>query len=75
MSKAKLPRVMVNLLNQGTVSTGLELKLVEWMRAKPKYDFHYFTSTDRPISNNRNKIVKKLEEIGAVRRLIVDIEG
>jgi len=53
-------RVLVNLLNQGTVSNGLELQLYLWMKEKSaKYSFSFFEPTERPISNNRNTITKK----------------
>jgi len=51
---------MVNLLNQGTVSNGLEIQLYLWMKEKAdKYTFSFFEPTERPISNNRNTITKK----------------
>lgn len=55
----KRKKVDVNLLNQGTVSTGLELTLYRWMQQKKEYEFYFSEPTDRPIANNRNKIVKK----------------
>lgn len=55
--------VMCNILNEGTVSAGLESQLMEWMRDKSaKYRFTLFAPTHRPISNNRNRIVKRFLE-------------
>jgi hypothetical protein len=51
---------MVNLLHQGHISQGLEMQLMNWMNdSLDKYEFTFFEPSDRPISNNRNKIVKK----------------
>ena len=56
----KEKRVYFNLLNQGTISNGLELQLYLWMKEKgDKYSFNFFEPTERPISNNRNTIAKK----------------
>lgn len=61
--KKNRPKVMVNVLQMGSVCTGLELQLWEWMREKVEdYEFTYFTPQARPISNNRNQIVKQFLE-------------
>lgn len=50
---------MVNVLNQGTTTTGMETSLFAWMQEKNKdYQFNIFFPSARPISNNRNQIVK-----------------
>lgn len=53
-------KVFVVLLNQGTESTALSLQLYKWMVSMPEYSFEFHPSkyTNRPISNNRNQIVK-----------------
>jgi len=54
---------MVNLLNIGTVHTGFETQLINWMAEyKDKYEFKFFVPVARPIPNNRNKIAKKFIE-------------
>lgn len=56
-------KVMVNILHEGTVSAGMETKVMEWMlEKKDKYEFSLFFSSHRPISNNRNQIAKKFLE-------------
>jgi hypothetical protein len=51
---------MMNLLNQGQISNGLELQLYLWMKEKSnEYSFSFFEPTERPIANNRNTITKK----------------
>jgi len=53
-------KVMANILNRGMVAAGFEARMIEWMiDVKDKYGFSLFFPTDRSISNNRNKIVKK----------------
>lgn len=53
-------KVFVAILNQGTVSAGLEYQLLEWIKEKAdKYQFSFSLPTDRPIANNRNKIAKR----------------
>jgi len=57
------PRVMVNILHLGSVTTGLETTMVKWMKQyQDRYDFQLFFPTGRPIPNNRNRIVKRFLE-------------
>jgi len=52
-------KVMVNILNQGTIMAGMETQIIMWMQAKMKeYEFKLFFPTDRPIPANRHKIVR-----------------
>ena len=52
-------RVMVNVLNQGTTSAGLETQLFAWMQEKVKdYKFKIFFPAYKPIPNTRHHIVK-----------------
>lgn len=54
------PKVMVNILNMGEISAGLETQMIQWMREYTKdYDFQIFIPSARPISNNRNQIAEK----------------
>jgi len=54
---------MVNILHLGTVTTGLETQMINWMREyQDRYEFQLFFPTGRPIPNNRNRIVKKFLE-------------
>ena len=54
---------MVNILNQGTTETNLETSIYVWMQEKAEdYEFQIFFPCARPISNNRNQIVKKFLE-------------
>jgi hypothetical protein len=56
-------KVMVNILNLGTIHSGLESMLIEWMSEyRKKYEFNLFLPSARPIPNNRNKICKKFME-------------
>ena len=61
----KRPKVFVALLNQGTNSAGLESQIISWMNEKGgSYIFDFYPSkySYRPISNNRNRIVKDFLE-------------
>ena len=61
MKKHNRKKVFVAILNQGNISAGMESQLLNWMREKgDKYIFTAFPSrySFRPISNNRNRIVK-----------------
>ena len=61
--KKERPSVMVNILNEGTVSAGWETQVFAWMQEKAKdYQFEIFFPTGRPIPDNRHKIVKKFLE-------------
>jgi len=54
-------KIYVAILNQGTVSSGLETQIYIWMKdLGAKYIYTYFPTkySNRPISNNRNTIVK-----------------
>jgi hypothetical protein len=54
-------KIFVAILNQGTISAGLETQLYVWMKdLAEKYIYSYFPTkySYRPISNNRNRIVK-----------------
>jgi len=54
-------KIYVAILNQGTVSSGLETQMYIWMKdLGAKYIYSYFPTkySNRPISNNRNQIVK-----------------
>lgn len=53
-----MTKVYVAILNQGTVSVGLESQLHQWMRDTHECEFTLFAPSSRPISNNRNQIVK-----------------
>jgi hypothetical protein len=56
-------KVMVNILNLGTIHAGLETMVIEWMRQyNDRYDFSLYLPTARPIPNNRNTICKKFIE-------------
>ena len=51
---------MVNILHLGTIHSGLETQVIQWMKEySDRYDFDFFLPTARPIPNNRNKICKK----------------
>jgi hypothetical protein len=53
------PKVMVNVLNQGTTSAGLETQLFAWMQELSReYEFKIFFPAHRPIPNTRHHIVK-----------------
>ena len=58
--KDKRKKVFVCVLNQGTISAGLESKLMEYMSIlRSEYNFHFFTRyAGRPIASNRNEIVR-----------------
>lgn len=59
----KRPKVMANILNVGTIHTGLESQAIRWMSEyRDRYNFELFLPTARPIPNNRNTIVKKFLE-------------
>lgn len=52
-------KVMVNILHQGTTVANLETNVFAWMQERNKdYEFSIFFPSARPISNNRNQIVK-----------------
>ena len=77
MSKEKSEKektlVFVALLNQGTVSAGLEPQLYNWMQdLGDKYNFQYTLRSDRPISSNRNKIVKDFLETDCKFLVMID---
>jgi len=60
MTKKKT-KIFIAILNQGFTTSGLETQLWKWMMDFSKeYTYHYFPTTydHRPISNNRNHIVK-----------------
>jgi hypothetical protein len=53
-------RVLVAVLNEGTVSAGLETQLFRWMQMKSdKYEFKVIFPAYRPIPNTRHHIVKE----------------
>ena len=56
----KRKKVFVCVLNQGTISAGLESKLIDYMSAlRNEYNFLFFTKyAGRPIASNRNEIVR-----------------
>jgi hypothetical protein len=60
-----MEKVYVAILNQGHNQAGLESTLIQWMNEYVgKYKFNFFPSkyTYRPISANRNRIVKDFLE-------------
>lgn len=57
------PKVMVNILNIGTIQAGTESQMIQWMREySDRYNFQLFVPAARPIPNNRNTIVEKFLE-------------
>ena len=71
----KRKKVWVVILNQGTISAGLESQLVQWMTGhREKYDFMFHPSkyTSRPIPSNRNMIVRDFLKTDADYLIMLD---
>jgi len=61
MTKDKRKKVFIVILNQGETKSGLETQVYLWMQELGnKYVYNYYPTkyAHRPISNNRNHIVK-----------------
>lgn len=53
-------RVYVAILNQGSITAGLETSIIGWsVPYRDRYEFQMFYPTARPIPNNRNQIVRE----------------
>lgn len=52
------PKIFISVLNQGWVRTELTFALTKWCK-EDKYRIYLEMPSDRPIANNRNKIVKR----------------
>ena len=70
---SKKINVFVALLNQGHVSAGLEPQLYTWMQdLGKKYNFKYTLRSNRPISSNRNEIVRDFLETDCKFLVMID---
>ncbi len=56
-----MKKIYLSILTEGFVNDELTIKLTRWLEeAKKKgYDILYETSSEKPVENNRNKIVKR----------------
>jgi len=69
------PKVLLCILNQGQNSAGLETQLIRWMsELRDKYEFDFFPAkyTGRPISSNRNEIVRDFLKIDYDYLVMID---
>jgi len=51
-------KIYLSILNTGWIHHELAIKLPRWLR-ETTHDVYFESSNDRPIENNRNKIVKR----------------
>ena len=54
----QLPKIFVSVLNEGWIRAELTFALTKWFK-ETKYRIYFEMSSDRPIENNRNKIVRR----------------
>lgn len=68
-------KIFIAILNQGTTASGFETQMWQWMMEYgDKYAYDYFPSkySYRPISNNRNHIVKDFLQGDCEYLLMID---
>lgn len=68
------PKIFVSVLNQGWIKTELAFALVKWFK-ETDYRVYLEAPSDRPIENNRNKIVKRFLSTGYDYLLQIDSDN